>query len=69
MKRILPERPLSQTEKNRRWAKKNNAKSTNLTFMLSDPDEKVLYEFLNAQKNKRQTLLSALKLYMDTLDK
>ncbi len=69
MKRILPERPLNQTEKNRRWAKKNNAKSTNLTFMLSDPDEKVLYEFLNAQKNKRQTLLSALKLYMDTLDK
>ena len=69
MKRILPERPLNQTEKNRRWAKKNNAKSTNLTFMLSDPDEKVLYEFLDAQKNKRQTLLSALKLYMDTLDK
>lgn len=69
MKRILPERPLSQTEKNRRWAKKNNAKTTNLTFVLADPDEKVLYDFLNTQSNKRQTLLAALKLYMETLDK
>lgn len=69
MKRILPERPLSQTEKNRRWAKKNKAKSTNLTFVLADPDEKVLYDFLNTQSNKRQTLLAALKLYMETLDK
>lgn len=69
MKRILPERPLSQTEKNRRWAKKNNAKTTNLTFVLADPDEKMLYDFLNSQSNKRQTLLAALKLYMETLDK
>lgn len=69
MKRILPERPLNQTEKNRRWAKKNNAKTTNLTFVLADPDEKRLYDFLNSQSNKRQTLLAALKLYMETLDK
>lgn len=69
MKRVLPERPLSQTEKNRRWAKKNNAKSTNLTFILSDPEEAVVYEFLKRQSNKRQTLIAALKLYMETLDK
>lgn len=69
MKRILPERPLNQTEKNRRWAKKKNAKSTNLTFMLTDPEEKKVYEFLVSQSNKRQTVIAALKLYMETLDK
>ena len=69
MKRILPERPLSQTEKNRRWAKKNNAKSTNLTFMLTDPEEKAVYEFLASQRSKRKTVIAALKLYMETLDK
>lgn len=69
MKRILPERPLSQTEKNRRWAKKNNAKSTNFTLVLSDPDERAVYEFLSTQKSKRQTIIKALKLYMETLDK
>ena len=69
MKRILPERPLNQTEKNRRWAKKNNAKSTNFTLVLSDPDERVIYDFLSAQESKRQTIVKALKLYMETLDK
>ena len=69
MKRILPERPLSQTEKNRRWTKKNNAKSTNFTLVLSDPDERVIYDFLSTQKSKRQTIVKALKLYMETLDK
>lgn len=69
MKRILPERPLNQTEKNRRWAKKNNAKSTNLTFMLTNPEEKLVYEFLVSQSNKRKTVIAALKLYMETLDK
>lgn len=69
MKRILPERPLNQTEKNRRWAKKNNAKSTNFTLVLSDPEEKLVYEFLATQKSKRQTIVKALKLYMETLDK
>ena len=69
MKRILPERPLNQTEKNRRWAKKNNAKSTNLTFILTDPEEKAVYEFLVSQSNKRKTVIAALKLYMETLDK
>lgn len=69
MKRILPERPLNQTEKNRRWAKKNKAKSTNLTFMLTDPEEKKVYEFLVSQSNKRKTVIAALKLYMETLDK
>ena len=69
MKRILPERPLNQTEKNRRWAKKNKAKSTNLTFMLTDPEEKAVYEFLVSQSNKRKTVIAALKLYMETLDK
>ena len=69
MKRILPERPLNQTEKNRRWTKKNNAKSTNFTLVLSDPDERVIYDFLSTQKSKRQTIIKALKLYMETLDK
>ena len=69
MKRILPERPLSQTEKNRRWTKMNNAKSTNFTLVLSDPDERVIYDFLSTQKSKRQTIVKALKLYMETLDK
>ena len=69
MKRILPERPLTQSEKNRRWAKKNNAKSTNLTFVLSDPDERAIYEFLSTQKSKRQTIITALELYIETLDK
>ena len=69
MKRILPERPLNQTEKNRRWTKKNNAKSTNFTLVLSDPDERVIYDFLSTQKSKRQTIVKALKLYMETLDK
>lgn len=69
MKRILPERPLSQVEKNRRWAEKNKAKSTSLTFILSDPEELAIYEFLNLQSNKRRTIIDALKLYMNTLDK
>ena len=69
MKRILPERPLNQTEKNRRWTKKNNAKSTNFTLVLSDPDERVIYDFLSTQKSKRQTIVKALKLYMETIDK
>lgn len=69
MKRILPERPLNQTEKNRRWAEKNNAKSTNFTLVLSNPEECTIYEFLATQKSKRQTIIKALKLYMETLDK
>lgn len=69
MKRILPERPLSQQEKNKRWLAKKNAKSTNLTFLMSDPDERAVYEFLQAQPKKRQTIIAALKLYMETLDK
>lgn len=69
MKRILPERPLNQTEKNRRWAKKNNAKPTNFTLVLANPDERLIYDFLSTQKSKRQTIIKALKLYMETLDK
>ena len=69
MKRILPDRPLSQKEKSKRWLANRNAKSTNLTFMLTDPDELAVYEFLQKQDSKRKTIIAALKLYMETIDK
>lgn len=60
---------LSQTEKNSRWSAKHDVKKYVLLFKLTDPDDKELYEFLHAQKKKRQVILEALRQYKKTLDK
>lgn len=62
MRRSNANKPLTQTEKNRRWEAKHNAKKFHMTFVLSDPVEHELYEFLCQYKSRRKAMLEALKL-------
>lgn len=69
MKRINPERALTSAEKTRRLEAKYNVKNFTMTFRLTDPDELAVYEFLSQYKSRRRVIITALKNYMQTIDK